>query len=144
MARTYYADSNTFVQADSLYDLLKSSTNGEYCGEASYRIAEMRYLQHDYAGAERAIETIIADPASDYYMAKSFILWADIFYARGNKMQAKQTLQSIIDNYDGDDLVQLALQKRNAILQEEGALQPPEEDEVIIELDNETDSETEK
>ena len=144
MARTYYADSNTYRQADSLYDLLRTSTNGEYSGEAAYRIAEMRFFQHDYAGAERAIETIIADPASDYYLAKSFILWADIFYARGNKMQAKQTLQSIIDNYDGDDLVQLALQKRNAILQEEGALQPPEEEEVIIELDNEPDSETEK
>ena len=135
MARTYYRDSNTYTQADSLYDLLRTSPNGDYSGEAAYRIAEMRYLRHDYDGAERAIETIIADPASDYYLAKSFILWADIFYARGNKMQAKQTLQSIIDNYDGDDLVQVALQKRNAILEEEGALQPPEEEEVIIELD---------
>lgn len=143
MARTYYADSNTYRQADSLYDLLRTSSNGEYSGEAAYRIAEMRFFQHDYAGAERAIETIIADPASDYYLAKSFILWADIFYARGNKMQAKQTLQSIIDNYDGDDLVQLALEKRNAILQEEGALQPPEEEEVIIELDNENVNENE-
>ena len=123
----------------------RASTNGEYSGEAAYRIAEMRFFQHDYTGAERAIETIIADPASDYYLAKSFILWADIFYARGNKMQAKQTLQSIIDNYDGDDLVQLALQKRNAILQEEGALQPPEEEEIIIELDsvNENDNDNE-
>ena len=145
MARTYFADSATYTQADSLYDLLRSSTNGEYSGEAAYRIAEMRFFQHDYAGAERAIETIIADPASDYYLAKSFILWADIFYARGNKMQAKQTLQSIIDNYEGDDLVQLALAKRNAILQEEGALQPPEEEEIIIELDgvNENDNDNE-
>lgn len=139
MARTYYRDSNTFTQADSLYDLLRTSPNGDYSGEAAYRIAEMRYLRHDYDGAERAIETIIADPASDYYLAKSFILWADIFYARGNKMQAKQTLQSIIDNYDGDELVQLALSKRNAILEEEGALQPPEEEEVIIELNNENE-----
>lgn len=134
MARTYYADSN-YPQADSIYHLLRSSSNGEYSGEAAYRIAEMRFFQRDYEGAEQAIETIIADPASDYYLAKSFILWADIFHARGNKMQAKQTLQSIIDNYDGDDLVQLALEKRNAILEEEGALQPPEEEEVIIELD---------
>ena len=140
MARTYYADSNTYRQADSLYALLKSSTNGDYSGEASYRQAELRYFMHDYAGSERAIEAVIADPVSDYWLAKSFILWADIFYARGNNLQAKQTLQSIIDNYDGDDLVQLALSKRNAILEEEGATQPPEEEEVVIELENEPET----
>ncbi|MBR2085929.1 MAG: SpoIIIAH-like family protein, partial [Oscillospiraceae bacterium] len=61
---------------------------------------EMHYLQHDYDGAERAIEGIAADPASDYWLAKSFILWADIFHARGNNLQAKQTLQSIIGGGD--------------------------------------------
>ena len=71
-------------------------------------------------------------------MAKSFILWADIFYARGNNLQAKQTLQSIIDNYEGEDLVQLALQKRNAILEAEKPLQQPEEEEIVIELESET------
>ena len=113
-----------------------TSTNGDYSGEASYRIAEMSYRQSDYDEAERAIEAITADPVSDYWLAKSFILWADIFHARGNNLQAKQTLQSIIDNYDGDDLVSLATQKRDAILQEENPVQQPEEDEVVIELDN--------
>ena len=55
-------------------------------------------------------------------------------------MQAKQTLQSIIDNYDGDDLVQLALQKRNAILEEENPPQQPEEEEIVIELEHEGDN----
>lgn len=140
MARCYYENVTTYPIADSLYNQLKSSTNGDYSGEASYRIAEMRYLQHDYDGAERAIEAITADPASDYWLAKSFILWADIFHARGNNLQAKQTLQSIIENYDGDDLVQLALQKRNAILEEEKPAQEPEEEEVVIELENEPEN----
>lgn len=140
MARCYYEHVATYAQADSLYSALKSSTNGDYSGEASYRIAEMRFLQQDYDGSERAIEAIAADPASDYWLAKSFILWADIFHARGNNLQAKQTLQSIIDNYDGDDLVQLALQKRNAILEEEKPAQQPEEEEVVIELENEPEN----
>ena len=135
IARTYYANPATYRQADSVYELLKGSTNGDYSGEASYRIAEMRFTQQDFDGAERAIEAITADPASDYWLAKSFILWADIFHARGNNLQAKQTLQSIIDNYDGDDLVQLAIQKRNAILEEENPPQQPEEEEVVIQLD---------
>ena len=134
MARTYYEDSLTYPQADSIYALLKSSTNGDYSGEAAYRQAEIFFFRHDYVASERAIEAITADPASDYWLAKSFILWADIFHARGNNLQAKQTLQSIIDNYDGDDLVNLALQKRNAIIEEETPVQPAEEEEAVIEL----------
>lgn len=140
MARCYYENVTTYPQADSIYNQLKNSTNGDYSGEAAYRIAEMRFLQHDYDGAEREIESITADPASDYWLAKSFILWADIFHARGNNLQAKQTLQSIIDNSDDEDLVQLALQKRNNILEEEKPAQQPEEDTPVIELEN--DSET--
>lgn len=137
IARTYYEDGQNYRQADSVYSLLKHSTNGDYSGEASYRIAESLFRQQEYDEAERAIEAITADPVSDYYLAKSFILWADIFYARGNNLQAKQTLQSIIDNYDGADLVQLALQKRNAILEEEAPAAPPEEKDIVIELDQE-------
>ena len=140
MARSYYETPTTYPQADSLYALLASSTNGDYSGEASYRKAEIRFLQADYDAAERVIESITAAPVSDYWLAKSFILWADIFHARGNNLQAKQTLQSIIDNYDGDDLVQLALQKRNAILEEEKPVQQPEEEEIVIELEKETEN----
>lgn len=142
MARSYYETAETYRQADSVYSLLKSSTNGDYSGEASYRIAEMLFNQQNFDGSERAIEAITADPPSDYWLAKSFILWADIFHARGNNLQAKQTLQSIIDNYDGDDLVQLALQKRNAILAEEAPSQQPEEEEVVIQLENDAEGAT--
>ncbi|MBR5352632.1 MAG: tetratricopeptide repeat protein [Bacteroidales bacterium] len=140
MARSYYETSATYPQADSIYALLTTSTNGDYSGEASYRRAEMRFLQADYDASERVIETITAAPVSDYWLAKSFILWADIFHARGNNLQAKQTLQSIIDNYDGDDLVQVALQKRNAILEEEKPVQQPEEEEIVIELEKEPEN----
>ena len=134
IARSYYQTENTYHQADSVYQLLRESTNGEYSGEASYRIAEMMYSEADYDGAERAIEAITADPARDYWLAKSFILWADIFHARGNNLQAKQTLQSIIDNYEGADLVQVATQKLQAILEEENPVQQTEEDEMVIEM----------
>ena len=140
MARSYYETPATYPQADSIYALLTASTNGDYSGEASYRRAEMRFLQADYDASERVIETITAAPVSDYWLAKSFILWADIFHARGNNLQAKQTLQSIIDNYDGDDLVQVALQKRNAILEEEKPVQQPEEEEIVIELEKEPEN----
>ncbi len=120
MANAYWRKAQ-YDSAVVIYTQLKSSTNGDYRGEASYRLAEKLFMEHNYAGCEKAIEDIAANPANDYWLAKSFILWSDIFYAQGNSLQAKQTLQSIIDNYDGDDLVAEALQKRNAILEAETA-----------------------
>ena len=62
--------------------------------------------------AEKIIHQINANPSSEYYLAKAFILWADIFKSKGNTLQAKQTLQSIIDNYEGDEeLIETARQK---------------------------------
>ena len=39
----------------------------------------------------------------------------DIYEHKGNVLQAKQTLQSIIDHYEGEDLVTVARQKYAAI-----------------------------
>lgn len=99
MARSrYYAgDHNGAAEA---YGRLMNSSNGEYMGEASYRRAEIRYELRDLDGAEKIIEAVVNNPGSDYWLAKSFILWADIFHQRGNDVQARQTLQSIIDNYE--------------------------------------------
>jgi DUF1009 family protein len=36
-------------------------------------------------------------------MAKSFLLWADIFRDKGDNFQATQTLQSLIDFYEKTD-----------------------------------------
>jgi tetratricopeptide (TPR) repeat protein len=53
--------------------------------------------------------------AHDYWVAKGFLLLADIYVKLDNNFQARQTLQSIIDNYRGDDLRQIAAQKLEAI-----------------------------
>ena len=91
-------------------------------------------MQQRYDEAEQIIEKIVSDASSDYWLAYSFILWADIYSARGNNLQAKQTLQSIIDNYDGEDLVGMAQRKYAAIVAAEQPVQSPEEEEIIIEL----------
>ena len=94
----YYADDR--AKAFDAYNALTSSANGDYMGEAAYRRAEIRFQQNDLDGAEHIIEAVVNNPGSDYWLAKSFILWADIFHRRGNDLQARQTLQSIIENYE--------------------------------------------
>ena len=41
--------------------------------------------------------------SSDYWIAKSYLLLADIYEAQNDWFQAKATLQSVIDNYKGND-----------------------------------------
>ncbi len=120
IAHSYYALGDT-ASARIAYEPLKESANGMFSGEAYYREAEAYFNRNNMKAAERIIETITAGPVSDYWLAKSFILWADVYYASGNRLQAKQTLQSIIDNYDGDDLVEEAQQKYDRIVDKENS-----------------------
>ena len=133
MARSSF-DNGKADSAFAMYDGLVRSSNGEYSGEARCRQAEILMQQKEYARAEKMIENIVSDPPSDYWLAYSFILWADIYYARGNSLQAKQTLQSIVDNYDGEELVSVARRKLAAIADAETPAQQPVEEEMEIEL----------
>ena len=49
--------------------------------------------------------------AYNYWVAKSFIALADVYVAKENYFQAKETLRSVIDNYKGEDLRQEARAK---------------------------------
>ena len=134
MARSCF-DQGLRDMAFDQYAALASSSNGEYNGEARCRMAEILMLNGEYDRAEQTIEDIVADASSDYWLAYSFILWADIYYARGNSLQAKQTLQSILDNYDGEDLLTIARQKYEAIVAAEQPVQAAaDEEEITIEL----------
>lgn len=141
-ARAFYADA-ALDSAKAIYTQLCKSSNGDYSGEAYFMRTQMLFDAHELDKAERLIENEIIDAShSDFWLAKTFILWADIYQARGNTLQAKQTLQSIIDNYDGQDLVSLAMQKRNAILEAEAPDQQPDDDELIILIDDDDASAT--
>ncbi len=114
MARSYYIVGDTINARIKFRSLIKSK-NGEFAGEANYHLAEMLYREKRLNDAEKGIIAITANPTSEYWLAKSFVLWAQIYEDRGNLFQAKQTLQSIIDNYDGKELVNEAQERLNAI-----------------------------
>jgi hypothetical protein len=68
--------------------------------------------------AEKVI-TDFADKTTphQFWMAKSFLLWADIFKIKGDDFQAIQTLQSLIDYYEktDDGIVDEAKAKRKQL-----------------------------
>ncbi|MDR4987892.1 MAG: tetratricopeptide repeat protein [Bacteroidales bacterium] len=103
--------------------------------EAMYALALISFKQGNYEEAEEEIFSYINRlTAYDYWLAKIFLLLADVYLEKDNAFQAKHTLQSIIDNYDGEELRREAKNKLDLIneRQNEPALrgsQHPEETE---------------
>lgn len=115
---------NDTVTAATEFSDLADKTNAEIGADARYQLAEILFKKNKITEAEKHVYTIINhDPSYDLWVAKSFILLSDILVARNDLFQAKHTLQSIIDNYEGADLVQLARQKMEVILESEKKLE---------------------
>ncbi len=102
LAKSLLANQNS-GQAIEEFKKLTKAKNPEYAAEAQYTLAELAFKSGKTDEAEKIIHQINANPTSEYWLAKAFILWADIFQRKGNTLQANQTLQSIIDNYEGDE-----------------------------------------
>ena len=72
--------------------------------EARYRVGQLQYEAKEYDKAIESAFDVINNMASyDYWVAKSFILLADAYAGQGDDFQATSTLESIIENYEGED-----------------------------------------
>jgi len=81
--------------------------------EARYRLGQLQYENKQYDKAEKTAFDVINNMGSqDYWVARSFILLADAYAGKGDKFQAKNTLESVIENYEGnDDVIPLAKER---------------------------------
>ena len=119
IARSAFALKNTELARKEYEETLKLSQT-EMGAEAKFMLSQMLFDESKYDEAEKSIFALSEKFASyDYWVAKGFILLADVYVKKDNLFQARQTLQSIIDNYEGQDLVLIAREKLNAILETE-------------------------
>ncbi len=112
-AKAYLGKGDTTAAAKIFTDV-SSKTQTVTGAEAKYNAASIQYLKGDYKTAQKtAFELINKMPSHDYWIAKSFILLADVYVALKDNFQAKSTLQSVIENYEGknDDILQTAKEK---------------------------------
>ncbi len=90
--------------------------------ESKFRIAEIYFKRKEVDNAEKVIADF-ADKTTQhqFWMAKSFLLWADIFRDKGDNFQAAQTLQSLIDFYEktDDGILEEARAKKKALTQKQ-------------------------
>jgi TolA-binding protein len=99
------------------FDYTVSNTKTVAAAEAKYNIAHIEYLKHEYKTSQKTCFDLVKDmPNYDYWVAKTYILLADDYVGLKDTFQAKATLQSIIDNYKGnDDILSTAQQKLDII-----------------------------
>lgn len=116
--------SDEILLAKSAYKDIIEFSQGEAGAEAKYMVASIDYQISDLDAAEKNVFELINQYAPyDYWVARGFILLSDIYLKKDNVFQAKQTLQSIIDNYEGVELKEIAIDKLQDILNQEEALE---------------------
>ncbi len=122
----YYKGMSLFNQKDyekALKELefVVKTVNNEQAAESKYTVAKIYYLIGNKKQAEKDCNDYLDKfPSYEYYLGKTFILLSDIYKEDNKLLQAKATLQSLLDNYSQDDDVKKeAQQKLDAIVASE-------------------------
>lgn len=131
IARHLLAEGNYDKALDEFQKLRK--LNSETGAEARYSIAFIYHQKGEYSRCEKALFELIDEMGSyDYWLAKGFILLADNYVKLGNEFQARRTLQSVIDNHEGEQLRTIAKRKLESLdIREKQPEQEPEKEKEI-------------
>jgi TolA-binding protein len=99
-----YLQKNDTTKALNEFDYTVANTKTVAAAEAKYNIANIEYLKGHYKASQKTCFDLVKNlPNYDYWVTKTFILLADDYVGLKDTFQAKATLQSVIDNYKGDD-----------------------------------------
>ena len=99
---------------------LASDTRTREGAEAKYLLAQIKYDQEMYNECEEIImEYINESTPHAYWLARSFILLSDLYSVQNRKMEAKQYLISLQNNYEGEDDIAEMIESRLEILNSE-------------------------
>jgi TolA-binding protein len=114
--KAYLLKSDTTLATKAFTNVV-SKTKTLAAAEAKYNLAALQYAKREYKTSSKTCFDLINNMSSyDYWVAKSFILLSDNYVALKDNLQAKSTLLSIIDNYDGkDEIVATAKEKLEKI-----------------------------
>lgn len=112
-----------YTEAKKHLSTLAHSNSNDEAAEAAYLCAYIEFKLNNLDACEKKISEMLADDySSEYWYASTFILYGDLYAAKGNDFQARHTYQSIVDNYEGEDLRKVA-KDRIAQLDEKERLQ---------------------
>lgn len=79
-------------------------TRTAYGAEAKYLLAQLYYDANEDAKAIELLDDFATNGTPhQYWLARGFILWADIYIRQGDNVQARVYLNSLNNNYKGND-----------------------------------------
>lgn len=99
------------------FQLLAADTRTANGAEAKFQLANLYFEQAKFSDAENEVlDFAKMNTPYQYWLARSFVLLADIYIQRGDNFQAKQYLLSLQKNYTVNDDIQTMISDRlNAI-----------------------------
>ena len=137
LAKTNFQEED-YKEAIYYLDTL-SKAKSKIGAEAKYLLAKTYYLQGIYGKCDTMIYQLVDQvPSYPYWIGKGFILLADNFIAKEDYYNARITFQSVIDNADDEELVDIAKEKLRIMNEVEEQKNQKDEEPVEIEfnLDN--------
>jgi len=115
LGQSYLAQGD-LTQAEYEFTISAKLTGTASGAEASYQLASIAFQTGRMVEAEERVYSLQENFAAfDYWVAKGFILLSDVFLKNGNEFQARQTLQSVLDNYKGPELGAIAKEKLDSL-----------------------------
>lgn len=98
VGKSYFMKEN-YPVAQQWLDKSVKADKSVFGAESAYYSAVASFKQNDLSGTENKVFDLSEKFAShEYWVAKSFILLAEVYEAQDNEFQAKETLRSVIDN----------------------------------------------
>ena len=99
-----YFDKKDYAEALKYLNVHSDIDNSESGAECAYLSTICLYNTRQYDEAEEKV-FFVSDKFGNYinWTAKSFIVLSDVYIAKNNIFQAKETLKSVIENYPEDE-----------------------------------------
>jgi len=96
------------------FQKLKANPSSPEGAEARYRVAQILFERNNIEQAEEEVfDFVNVGTPHQYWIARSFLLLADIYEKRGELFQARQYVESLLENYqDRDDDIRERANKR--------------------------------
>ena len=115
LGKSYFMKGN-YGTALTWLDKSSQADKSVYGAESAYYAAQATFKQNNLDDAENRVFGISEQFSNhEYWVAKSFILLAEVYVAKDNRFQARETLRSVVDNCSIAELRNEAQNRLNQI-----------------------------